>query len=306
MKLSVVISAFNEEKMIADCLKSAAWADEIIFVDNESTDQTAKIAEKYTKKIFSRPNNPLMLNLNKNYGFTKASGDWILSLDADEQVSEKLKAEIKQIIARNKKDLQNNIDGYLIPRKNIIFGKWIKHGLWYPDYQLRLFRRGKGKFPGKHNHELLKVKGKTTKLKQHITHYNYTSVNEYLNKITYYYSDNEVKEFTDSGKTIYWYDAIRMPASDFLTNFFARKGYKDGLHGLVLSLLQAFYTLVVFTKIWEKQGFWEYNNDQFIENTQSEMALKGKELAFWIAKAKTQQSGRVSKFVGKLKHKLFS
>ena len=298
MSLSIVISAYNEEKNVKDCLESVDWADEIIFVDNESTDKTVEVAKRYTKKIFSRPNNPLMLNLNKNFGFTKAKGDWILSLDAVERVSRKLREEIKELLHRP--------DGYLIPRKNIIFGKWIKHGLWYPDYQLRLFRRGRGKFPGKHNHELLVVKGEVRKLKQHIIHYNYTSVNEYLKKITYYYSDNEAKNFLESGKTIHWHDAIRMPASDFLTNFFARKGYKDGLHGLVLAMLQAFYTLVVFAKIWEKQGFWEYNNEQFLSDAQKEFASKGRELSYWLTRVKEEHAGKATKLVLKLKNKLFS
>lgn len=304
MKLSVVISAYNEEKMIEDCLKSVDWVDEIIFVDNESTDKTLEIAKKYTDKIFSHPNNPLMLNLSKNFGFTKTNGDWILSLDADERVSKNLQAEIKKIISNKKTNAK--IDGYLIPRKNIIFGKWIKHGLWYPDYQLRLFRRGKGKFPGKHNHELLEVKGKVEKLKSNIIHYNYTSVNQYLKKITYYYSDNEVKNFLESGKTIQWYDAIRMPTSDFLTNFFARRGYKDGLHGLVLALLQAFYSLVIFTKVWEKQEFWQYNSEQFLSDTQRELSLKGKELVYWVNRVRIKEAGRLTKLLFKLKNKLLS
>lgn len=311
MKISVVISAYNEEEMIKDCLESVTWADEIILVDNESTDKTVEISRKYTDKIFSRPNNPLMLNLNKNFGFTKARGDWILSLDADERVSEELKKEIKEVLQPSAINHQSSIishqsSGYLIPRRNIIFGKWIQHGLWFPDYQLRLFLKGKGKFPGKHNHELLEVKGGTGKLKEPIIHYNYTSVNQYLTKITYYYSDNEVKNFLESGKTIHWYDAIRMPASDFLTNFFARSGYKDGLHGLLLALLQAFYTLIVFTKIWEKQGFWEYDNADFLSETKTELSSKGKELKYWIDTLRNNNTHKVMKLLLKLKQRLFT
>src|SRR3990167_9304957 len=103
-KLSVAISAFNEERKIEDCLKSASFADEVIFVDNSSTDQTLKIAKKYTLKVFTRENN-LMLNVNKNFGFSKASEEWILSLDADERITDELKKEIKSIIKNNKKDV---------------------------------------------------------------------------------------------------------------------------------------------------------------------------------------------------------
>src|SRR5579864_2788067 len=117
-KLSVVISAFNEEKRIAACLDSVKFADEIILIDNSSTDHTAKIAEKYTKKIFTRENN-LMLNINKNYGFTKAAGDWILSLDADEQVPSALAKEIQEKITSPRPQISTT--AYWIPRKNIIF-----------------------------------------------------------------------------------------------------------------------------------------------------------------------------------------
>src|SRR3989344_3655909 len=152
MKISVVISAYNEEAMIEDCLKSVKdLADEIIFVDNTSTDKTVEITKKYTKKIFVRENDPVMLNRNKNFGFTKATGDWILSLDADERLTPELSAEIRNSIRAHQ------FVAYEIPRKNIIFGKWIQHSIWWPDYNLRLFRRGKGKFPEKHVHEKLVV-----------------------------------------------------------------------------------------------------------------------------------------------------
>lgn len=307
MKLSVVISTYNEERMIEDCLQSVRFADEIILVDNQSTDKTVGIAKRYTNKIFSRPNNPLMLNLNKNFGFTKATGDWILSLDADERVSEELQAEINTALSHQAPNTRHQApNGYLIPRKNIIFGKWIRHGLWYPDYQLRLFRRGKGKFPGKHNHELLEVKGETEKLKTPLVHYNYQSVDQYLRKIQSFYSDNEVKVFLDCGKTIHWHDAIRLPASDFLTNFFAREGYKDGLHGLVLALLQAFYTLVVFAKVWEKQGFWQYDSKDFLKETQTELSAKGDELAYWIEKQGKAKATLLERLIRRLKTKLSS
>ena len=190
--ISVVISAFNEEEKIKDCLESVKdLADEIVFVDNESSDKTIEIAKKYTNKIFSRPNNP-MLNVNKNFGFTKASGDWILSLDADERVTPELNKEIKDIfrgrhpgersdsrISKGFWTSQNdksNIDGYWIPRKNIIFGKWIQHSIWWPDYQLRLFKREKGKFPEKHVHEYISVDGEAAKMKEPMVHENYKTI----------------------------------------------------------------------------------------------------------------------------------
>ncbi|MCL5676042.1 MAG: glycosyltransferase family 2 protein [Patescibacteria group bacterium] len=247
-KLSIVISAYNEEKHLARTLQSVAWADELIVVDNQSSDKTKKIAEDFGAKVFSIPNN-LMLNVNKNYGFEKAAGEWILNLDADEEVTLELAQEIKKVL------VSPRYAGYWLPRKNIIFGKWIKHSLWNPDYHLRLFKKGLGKFPCQHIHEHLEIKGTTEYLKNYLIHYNYETISQFLYKMDKIYTENEVEVFTDGGNKLKWSDAIFFPVNDFLKTYFKQEGYKDGLHGLVLSLLQAFYSEIVFAKIWEKQKF---------------------------------------------------
>ena len=282
--LSVVISAFNEESKIKDCLESVKWAEEIIFVDNTSQDKTVSIAKEYTEKIFIVPNN-LMLNVNKNFGFRKATGDWILSLDADERVTSELKEEIKSTVYPPAKP---TTDGYYIPRKNIIFGKWIQHSIWWPDEQLRLLKNGKGKFPEKSVHELLEISGQTKHLKNSLVHQNYFSISQYLYKMDKIYSENEASNFIKSGKKINWSDAVSWPISDFLKTFFAQEGYKDGLHGLVLSLLQAFYTLVVFAKIWEKQGFEE--EQLSIKEIGSQFKKSEKEINYWLWESKIRTS----------------
>ena len=287
MKISVVISAYNEEAMIEDCLKSAkSLADEIIFVDNTSTDKTVEIAKKYTEKIFVRENDPVMLNRNKNFGFTKATGDWILSLDADERLTPELSAEIRKSISGNQ------YSAYEMPRKNIIFGKWIRHSIWWPDYNLRLFKRGSGKFPEKHVHEkfevdgpkaLSEVEGEVGKLENPIVHYNYQTVSQFINKLNKTYTESETENFIKSGKEINWFDAIRWPTNDFLKTFFLQKGYKDGLHGLVLSLFQAFYSLVFFAKVWErKENFKEMAPADFLPKTINEFGRAAKEIRHWI------------------------
>lgn len=283
MNLSVVIAARNEAVEITDCLKSVEkLADEIILVDNESTDDTAKVAHNFGAKVYTHKNDPLHLNLSKNFGFTKAHGDWILSLDADERVSSELAEEIIQITQGEALRMQGlPLESYQFPRRNIIFGQWIQHGLWYPDEQIRLFKKDKAKFPGIHNHEKLAVSGAVGTLAGHLIHYNYRTVSQYIKKINDVYSNNEAENFLKSGKKLEWHDAIRMPFSDFLTNFFARQGYKDGLHGLVLALLQAFYTFVVFAKIWEKQEFPPYASDKFLSEVNQELKAKSKEYTYW-------------------------
>lgn len=286
-KLSVVISAYNEEKMLPDCLKSVKWADEIIVVDNNSTDKTAQIAKKYTKKVFHRPNNP-MLNVNKNFGFTKATGDWILSLDADERVTDELH---KELLDLNR--LKADVNGFCMPRKNMIFGKWIKYTGWYPDHQMRLFRKGKGKFPEKHVHEMIKVDGETKHLKGHLFHYNYGSIDEFLRKMSQIYTSNEAENLIKEGYKINTLDAIRMPFNEFISRYFVRKGYKDGLHGLVLSLLMAFYHLVVFAKVWEKQRFIE--KQVSLHMFEKEFSKIKKDTDYWIKRAKMQNEKNIVK-----------
>ena len=280
--LSVVISAFNEEAKIKDCLESVKdLASEIVFVDNLSLDKTREIARKYTDKILTRKNN-LMLNVNKNYGFSKATGDWVLSLDADERLTPELATEIKEKIARDKRQETNDqINGFWIPRKNIIFGKWIQHSIWWPDYQLRLFRRGKGKFPEKHVHEYIRVEGTTEKLENPLLHLNYSNVSQFLYKMDKIYTESEVEKIITSGKVLGWIDAIRFPINDFLKTFFAQKGYKDGLHGLVLSMLQAMYAEVVFAKVWERQGFREENSTHFLKDIYNECKKIIQEFHYW-------------------------
>lgn len=274
--LSVVISAYNEEKKIADCLTSVNWADEIIVIDNSSIDNTKEIALKHGAIVYTRKNN-LMLNINKNYGFTRVRNEWVLSLDADERITDELVQEIDIKLKTNK-----HINGFWIPRKNIIFGKWIQNSIWWPDYQLRLFKKGFGKFPEIDVHEMIDITGDTEKLESPMLHYNYDSVSQYIMKMDKVYTENAVQNYISSGKELNWYSCIRMPVSDFLKTFFLQKGYKDGLHGLVLSSLQAFYSLVIFAKVWEKNGFPEYNNKEFLKKVINEFNKNAIEFRYWI------------------------
>lgn len=274
--VSVVISAFNEEKKIADCLDSVSFADEVIVIDNTSTDNTAVIAKKHGAKVYTRENN-LMLNVNKNFGFTKATHDWILNIDADERITPELAEEITQVI-ENK---ENNVVGYWIPRKNIIFGKWIEHTGWSPDHVLRLFKKQKGKFEEKHVHEMITVDGDTAYLKQPLVHLNYETISQFLHKTSVIYAPNEAKMLLQNGYEFNVLDALRFPFREFLSRFFAREGYKDGLHGLMLSLLMAFYHLIVFANLWEMKKFTQVN-ENILDTFNSEMKKENKEILYWI------------------------
>lgn len=296
-KLTIAISAFNEEKKIADCLDSVKdLADEIIFVDNSSNDKTVEIAQKYTSKIFTRPNN-LMLNVNKNFGFSKATGDWILSLDADERVTPELTKEIKEVLANGK----SQTAGYWIPRKNMIFGKWVKHTGWYPDVQMRLFRKGKGKFEERHVHEMIQVDGKAEYLKERLLHYNYDSINQFLYKHVIIYAPNEAQELLRKGYVFRWQDVIAFPLKEFMNRFFAREGYKDGFLGLLLSVGMAFYHFIIFAYVWEKKGFPNIEDADFLTETEAEFARRNKEMKAWFINEKVKT---VKNIIAKIKLKI--
>lgn len=280
-KLSVVISAYNEEKNIRDCLVSIKeLADEIIVVNNSSTDKTSKIAKDAGAKVFTQENDPKNIDLQKNFGFSKAKGAWILSLDADERLTPELTKEIRSRVSA-KGGWASGPNGYWIPRKNYIFGKWIQSDMWWPDYQLKLFKKGKGKFE-KSVHKALAIAGASEKLSNPLIHHNYISINQYLQKLASY-TDIEAENLSREGYKFNWLDAIRFPVNDFVKTFFLQKGYRDGLHGLVLSMLQAFYMEIVFAKMWESRGFSEVTGADFLKDVNSELATSSSKIKYWIS-----------------------
>jgi len=298
-KLSVILATYNEEKNIKACLESVrGLADEIVIVDGQSTDKTVAIAKKYTQKIFFRKN-PLMFHKNKQLAIEKATGEWILYLDADERVNPKLKKEILEVIGATPRESRS---GYWIPRKNIIFGKWIRHTGWWPDKQLRLFRNGFAKLPCQSVHEQPKLKGETGELTNPLIHYNYQTVSQFVSRLNYY-TENDKNVFLKNKKQLHWTDAIRWPTAEFLKRFFQQEGYKDGLHGLVLSFLQAFSRLVTFAKIWEAQDFAasEINFSKLRQVAKQE----AKEWRYWFLTSKIDQTDNyLKKIIHKLKRRL--
>jgi len=263
MKISVVINTYNEEKNISRCLESVkGFADEIVVVDMHSTDRTVEIAKKYGAQVFEREYTRYV-EPARNFALSRATGDWILLIDADEELSGTLRKKLEEII-------ENNVFDYIeIPRKNIIFGKWIEYSRWWPDYLVRFFKKGKISFSEK-IHEPPKTQGVSLRLEaseeNSLIHYNIQSVSQYLERINRY-SDIQAEELIKAGYKFNWRDLILRPNNEFLSRYFSGGGYKDGLHGLVLGLLQAFSELTVYLKVWERQGFEQQetkNVDQLI------------------------------------------
>jgi len=255
MKISVVVNTRNEEKNIARCLKSVKnFADEIIVVDMHSEDRTVEISKTFGAKVFQHEYTRYV-EPARNFALSKAVGDWVLLIDADEELPSSLAGILGNITGKE------NVDFVEIPRKNIIFGKWIEHSRWWPDYLIRFFRKGKVNFSDK-IHVPPVASGAGIKLEEKeekaIIHHHLQSVSQFMERINRY-SDIQSEELLKSGYKFKAEDLIFKPANEFFSRFFAGEGYKDGLHGLALSVLQGFSEFLVYLKIWETEGFKEQN-----------------------------------------------
>jgi glycosyltransferase involved in cell wall biosynthesis len=242
-KITVLIIAFNEEKNLRDCLESVKWADEIVVIDSFSTDRTIEVSKEYTDKIFGRKWEGF--SSQRKFSLEKASNDWILSLDADERVTDELAASIKRILASN-----SSVDGYKIARRNHFLGKWIKGAFWYPDHQMRFFRKNKARIEDKLIHEGFEINGNIEVIEGDIIHYSYQSLEDAINKINKYSTLAAIQKSEKKVRTI---DIVLRPFAAFITDFFSRKGYKDGFYGFLISGMNAMTNLMTYTKIWELQ-----------------------------------------------------
>ena len=244
-RLSVVVVTHNEEERIRACLESAAWADELIVVDAESADKTATIAREVTDHVIVRPWPGFAAQ--KNFGLGQAHGDWILALDADELVSAPLREEIAAILAGGAAHV-----GYAMPRRNVFWGRWIRHGGLYPDWQLRLFRRGRGRFVERSVHESVTVDGSVGRLTGHLEHRSYRDVADFLERADRY-SSLAADEWLASGRRSRpLVDLIGRPVGRFLGMFVARAGFLDGWRGFLLAVLYGYYVLMRSAKVWER------------------------------------------------------
>ncbi|KAF0153626.1 MAG: Glycosyltransferase [Ignavibacteria bacterium] len=243
-KISVVIIAFNEEANLGECLESVKWAEEIIVVDSFSYDKTIEVAKQFTDKVFQKKWEGFARQ--RKFSLETASNEWVLSLDADERVTPELKNSILKVI---EKDSQTN--GYKAARRNYFLGKWITGAHWYPDYQLRFFKKDKARIEEVLVHEGFEVEGKTEIIAGDIIHFSYRSLDDAYRKINHY-SSLAAQQKAD--KKVNAADIILHPIAAFLTDYFSRKAYKDGLHGLLVAIMHAMTNLMTYTKIWELQN----------------------------------------------------
>jgi len=240
--VSIAIITKNEEQNIEDALKSVSDAQEIIVVDSFSTDKTVEICRRYTDKVSQ--NEWEGFAQQKQRAVDYAKGPWILVLDADEQLPPQLKAEIMDVITATDKG------GFWIPRENYFLGVWIRHGGWWPDHTLRLFRKDKGRFEIRAVHEKIVVDGATGYLKNPLKHFTYRSISEFIQRNDRYSSLAAQEIRKASGKAGLFALTVR-PLSTFLKMYVLRLGFLDGARGLILASLYCYYTFLKYAKTWE-------------------------------------------------------
>jgi glycosyltransferase involved in cell wall biosynthesis len=244
MAISICIICFNEEKNIRRCLESSTWADEIVVVDSLSQDKTAEIAREYTDKVYEREWPGYVKQ--KNYALAKVNSPWILSVDADEEISQSLQYEIrKEIEKRDPKD------GYSMPRRSFYQGRWIKHSGFYPDRQLRLFRRNRGYWVGKRVHERVHVNGEIGLLKNDLLHYPYKGTISGQLQAVDRFSSLLAENMREQGKRYSLLLLLVRPPLKFLEVYFFRLGLLDGLAGFVIALTSAYAMFVRYVKLRE-------------------------------------------------------
>jgi glycosyltransferase involved in cell wall biosynthesis len=239
-----VVITRNDEGRLGPCLASVAWADEIVVVDAESTDRTVEIARGFTDRIVVRawPG----FAAQKNFAVEQARSEWVLSVDADEEVSPELAAEIRGVLAG-----PPAVDGYALPRRNIFWGRWIRHGGLYPDWQVRLFRRGRGRFVERAVHESVEVAGEVRRLRGPLIHRSYDNVGQFLERANRYAS-LAADDLVRGGARVGPAPLVLRPLGRFATMYVLRRGFLDGTPGLLLAGLYAYYVFIRSAKVWER------------------------------------------------------
>lgn len=299
-KISAVITTWNEASNLDDCLSNLGFVDEIVVVDMESTDDTVKIAKQYTDKVYHTPYTGYV-EPARNYSIGKASGNWILIVDADERISTTLAEKLEEIVKNDSADFVR------IPRKNLVFGQWLKYSRWWPDYNIRFFKKGYVTWQDA-IHSIPITEGQGINLEAEpefaIIHHHYRTIDEYITRLMRY-TNRQSRELIDSGYKFAVSDLITKPVNEFLSRFFAGEGYKDGLHGLNLSLLQAFSAFVVYLKVWQEEGFAPQKEILGSPSFRNLVSDKFKELKYWLYTIKIHLSGKKSeKFLLRIKRKL--
>jgi len=242
--ISVMIIAKNEEKNLRGCIRSVEWADEVIVLDDASTDATVEIAQGLGARIIQRKMD--VEGRHRNFGYAQAKNNWVLSLDADERVMPELRDEIAELFKKGP-----DTAGYNIPRRNYIGDYWVKHGGWYPSAQMKLFRKDKFKWEEVEVHPRAFLEdGPAGCLKNDIIHYSYRDFGDFLSKMNKQ-TTWEAKKWVDDKRKMGLARALRKSVDRFLRTYIGKKGFKDGFVGFMVAIFAGLYQIITFAKYWE-------------------------------------------------------
>jgi (heptosyl)LPS beta-1,4-glucosyltransferase len=245
--ISCVMIVLNEEQNIRNALESVQWMDEVIVVDAYSHDRTVAICQEYPSKVLLRkwtgaPD-------QRNYAIQHATCDWVFNLDADERVLPKLREELEAVLVSPNPQAYA---GYFIPRKNFYYGKWVQGGGWYPDYQLRFFKRGVGAYGEVEVHPRFNMTGSIGYFRHPMEHLTFPTIAKHFQKQNAFTS-RAAKERQKTKSTVFAIDLWGRPIFTFLKYFLVRKGFQDGIHGLIASGFSSMYTFGKYAKLFELQ-----------------------------------------------------
>lgn len=303
--LSVIVHTKNAAETLQQTLESLSFAAEVVIIDMKSKDKTLSIAERFTKRVYS-VDDVGYADPARNFGIEKAKGPWILVVDADEVVPESLANEIPDLIG------SKSTVCYYLPRKNIIFNKWIEKTGWWPDYQARLFKKGSVTWElGVHKQPTVAGSSKFLPADEKfaLVHYNYRTIKQFIDKLNVYtsitaqekqdthFERQKLKDALPQGGVL----VVRTFYNQLLQRMFAQGGIDDGIHGVSLSFLQSLYELVTFLKEWEYQGAPVTSNDQ--KAVLREMSQFRSDLGFWIADWHCKHTTGLEKLIWQIRRK---
>ena len=245
MKISATIIVRNEEDNIANVCETVSWVDEIVIVDSDSSDKTVEIARRYTDKVFDREFKGY--KDKHEYADAQTTGDWIFWIDADERVT----TELREAILALKDKADNELaDGYRIARKTWYLDRWIKHSGWYPDYQMRLYRKDKSYWDGVAPHQTARVDGRVETLDGEFLHYTKRSLSEHA-RVTDSYATLAAEHIANGGRKIGAFGIVSNAIAAFFRTYIFKQGFRDGVPGLIIAGFTAYGVFLKCAKVWE-------------------------------------------------------
>jgi glycosyltransferase involved in cell wall biosynthesis len=248
--ISAFVVCCNEERQIRRCLESVSWCDEIVVVDSGSTDSTLQICGEFTNKIIQKPWRGYVEQ--KRFALEQCSADWVLNLDADEEVSPLLKQEILGVLAEDAGPTPPSYHGYLVNRVVFFLDRWWRKGGWYPEYRLRLCRRERTTWSGVDPHEKGVVDGPTRRLTGELHHYSFADLTDYMRRMNTLAS-NAAETMVANGRKASFIDIVVRPWTRFFKFFVLKRGYREGLAGFIVAVIEGVSVFLKYSKVWEKR-----------------------------------------------------